>query len=56
MERKIHLRDPGIPNPMVSLCFDQRVQKGQLTDDPNQVTCGRCQRMMKRQQRWKTKE
>lgn len=51
--RHIHLRDPDVPK--VSLCFDQRLQKWQLTDDPKQVTCGRCRRMMERRLRYEGK-
>lgn len=52
--RKIHLRDPDIPK--VSLCFDQRLQDWQLTDDPARVTCKRCRRMMERRAKYEAKE
>jgi len=51
--RHIHLRDPKLPQ--VSLCFDQRLQDWQLTDDPARVNCGRCRRMMERQAKYKAK-
>lgn len=50
MKRHMHLRDPGIRK--VSLCFDQRLQDWQLTDDPKQVTCKRCRRMMERRAKY----
>jgi len=52
--RHIHLRDPEIRK--VSLCFDQRLQDWQLTDDPKQVTCKRCRRMMERRAKYEAKE
>jgi len=48
--RNIHLRDPEIRE--VSLCFDQRLQDWQLTDEPSRVTCKRCQRMMGRRAKY----
>lgn len=51
--RKIHLRDPQIPK--ASLCFDVRLQDWQLTDDPKQVTCGRCRRIMEHRKKWEGK-
>lgn len=52
--RHIHLRDPQIPQ--TSLCFDQRLQDWQLTDDPASVTCKRCRRMMERRAKYEAKE
>ena len=54
--RNIHLIDPGIGVRKVSLCFDQRLQNWQLTDDPTKVTCKRCRRMMERRAKHEAKE
>jgi len=44
-KQKIHLRDPKVP--IAPLCCCNRDL--QLTDDPDQVTCGNCLRMMERE-------
>jgi len=44
---KIHLRDPRVPR--TAIHFMLNLQDWQLTDDPKQVTCKTCIRMIKRQ-------
>ena len=52
--RAIHLRDKQVPR--MAIHFDINIQQWQLTDDPAQVTCKRCRRMMERRQKYEAKE
>jgi len=51
--RKMHLRDPRLPQ--MAIHYDVNIQAWQLTDDPKQVTCGRCRRMMERREKREVK-
>jgi len=55
LKTKIHLRDPKFSGLPLCTVPPGPWPEERLTDDPKQVTCGRCLRMIERRQKHEVK-